>query len=267
MAVAGTTAAQHALMIVRRRASAVFLAHGLGAETTIHTLATNVLCILLCAEISGLSDLFQVVVSCTAHLLAFVLATAVLLHMHGAGERTRLKIQVPSAFRSICSGGVKMVDTEAGGGAGTGGDESVTEEAGEGGRPRWFCVCPVRMGTSHPPMYTTMLAGTARGVAFLLCFLPWVWVMIHYVMGVRSKNRPDVTITMLPPLLLLLNAVKLAWIPGIAWARSTRNTRRVYFTETLFDLSITFSILFCAMVDLVVPAATLVHATSDGDNA
>jgi hypothetical protein len=253
---------QHAAMIFRRRSMAAFLSHGIGAETTVHTLTTNALCVFLCAEISGLADLYQVVVTCAAHGLAFVLATAVLLHMHGVGS-TLCALSGPVDPVGATAG----VDAEAGAGAGAGAGVAVSKEdkVVVGRRLRWFGVCPVRMGHSHPPVHTIVLAQTTRVVAMLLCLFPWAWVMPHYVAGVQAGHRPDVTILLLPPLLLAFSLVKLAWIPGVAWARTPSNTRRVYFTETLFDISQAFVILFCAMVDVLVPAAGLVHGLVDGD--
>ena len=266
IALACVTVAQHVWMITRRSAMVQLLTLGIGAETTVHTLAMNSLSTFLCAEISGIADVYHIVVVSSLHVLSLVLVTAVLLHSHGLSTVTTPTPALCSSGRGTHQVGTSVAvsmppslplqpNNRAGG--------TVKDNPGLG--LRWFYLCPLRRGVSHPPAFTTMLATTVRAVAVAQCLLPWAWVAVHYGVGITSSTRPDVTIMLLPPILLFLNSAKVVWMPGVAWARTQENTRRLYGTEALFDLMIVFSTLFCAMVDLLMPAGALVHSQSDGD--
>lgn len=271
---------QHAAMIVRRHSTTIFLRAGIGAETTLHTLACNALSVLLCAEVSGLSNTSELALFLLLHGVAFALATAVLLHMHGAGgpmcnplavegvsqwcgahPGVQLELGVPPSapVHPRKYGDDGGADRDTGATMGTGTPSTHGRDHAPGTPLRWFGVCPIRMQTAFPPADTVRLAKMGRAVAAFLLAIPWMWVSIYYIAGWTSAQRPDATIILLPPLLFFLNAAKISWIPGIAWTRSVDATLRTYSTESLFDTSIAVIIMVCALMDVVFPAPALVH--------
>ena len=254
IAVTAATAVQHAAMLARKRSTLAFLRWGIGAETTLHTLVVNALCVFLCAEVAGLTDMYQLVVSAALHVLSFVLSTAVLLHRRGASVG-RIGFEPSRAPADAEAGGVPP-----GAPTGNGGRESKETLL------RWFGLCPIRKGSSFPPVYTALLATSVRVVAATQCILPWMWVIAHYIIGIFSADQPDVTIKLVPIFLLFFNLVKLSWLPGLSGSRLPTNARRVYYVESAFDVLVSCVVLIPALVDVLLPAAAVLHTHGDGDS-
>ena len=275
MATSAATGVQHTCMAMRSATASVLLVRGVGAETSVHSFVVNVLAVLMSAEISGLATWFSIAVSVALHALSMALATAVLLHNHGAPTSNDTQ---PGCMAMVArglvagdvEGGHATPPCEPARGRGRGrslhservrGRERTTPGGGAEYEDHkehkeheralwWFGACRLHLRGSHPPHYTTQLARTARAVAVALCLLPWVWVAVYYVGGIQAPVRPAVTIVYLPPVLLIFCVIKVGWVPGIAWARTAENTARTYYVEALFDTIICFVMLFCALADL-----------------
>lgn len=258
------TLVQHVCVMLRQRPTATFLACGIGAETTVHTAVLNVLCLVLCAEVSGIADVLLLCTVVVSNALAGILLCAVVVHQHGTGNTT---------LTGSC-------DTSLSTAQNTPGPVTPKRKGGatRGNQPRasasvpsppvstkavphlaWFGVWPMRTGTSFPPPQTRFLVRSVQHVASVLLVGPALFVGACYTLGMTTRNRPDILMQLVPPVLLSLMFVKVGWSPGNPWFRTASTSRQSYFVEAFFNLAIVFVAVLCAVLDVVVPAQELVH--------